>query len=92
MDERLFCDESKTTKPAVLRCQSCGEQQTYQLHWLVRQKKKHLPQGADEQARSRFAKFQSYMVLIDDAVVCSNPGCRRRIEVSGMKTTAYLSD
>ncbi len=92
MDERRFCDESKTTKPAVLRCQSCREQQTYQLHWLVRQKKKHLSQGADEQARSRFAKFQSYMVLIDDAVVCGNPRCRRRIEVSGMKTTAYLTD
>jgi len=92
LDERRFCDESKTTKPAVLRCHSCGEQQTYQLHWLVRQKKKHLSAGADEQARSRFAKFQSYMVLIDDAVVCANSRCRRRIEVSGMKTTAYLSD
>ena len=92
MDERRFCEESNTTKPAVLRCHTCGEQQTYQLRLLVRQKKKHLPQGADEQARSRFAKFQGYMVLIDDSVVCANTRCRRRIEVSGMKTTAYLSD
>ncbi len=92
MDERRFCDESKTTKPAVLRCQSCGEQETYQLHWLVRQKKKQLSKGADEGARSQFAKFQSYMVLIDDVVTCGNPRCRRRIEVSGIKTTAYLTD
>ena len=67
MDERRFCEESNTTKPAVLRCHTCGEQQTYQLRWLVRQTKKHLPQGADEQARSRFAQFQSYRVLIDAA-------------------------
>ncbi|MFQ5737611.1 MAG: hypothetical protein ACE5JX_01235 [Acidobacteriota bacterium] len=92
MNERLFCDESKTTKPAVLRCQRCGEQGTYQLSWLVRQKKKYLSKGADERARSRFAKFQSYMVLIDDVVVCGNPRCRARIEVSGIKTTAYLTD
>ena len=92
MDERRFCDESNTTKPAVLRCHTCGEQQTYQLRWLVRQKKKHLPQGADEQARSRFSKFQSYMVLLDDLVQCANPRCRRRIEVSGVNTVAHLMD
>ena len=76
----------------MLRCHSCREQETYQLRWLLRQKKKNLSKGADEQARSRFAKFQSYMVLIDDVVTCSNPRCRRRIEVSGIKTTAYLTD
>ncbi len=92
MDERLFCDESKSTKPIVLRCHSCKQQETYQLRWLVRRKKKHLPARADEQVRSQFANFQSYMVLIDDSVVCSNPGCRRRIEVSGIKTMAYLTD
>jgi len=32
------------------------------------------------------------MVLIDDVVTCGNPRCRRRIEVSGIKTTAYLTD
>ncbi|MCH8320885.1 MAG: hypothetical protein IH790_08020 [Acidobacteria bacterium] len=92
MDERLFCDESKTTKPAVLYCQGCGEQETYQLCWLVRRKKKQLSAKAHERARSQFEKFQSYMVLIDDVVMCGNPRCRRRIEISGIKTTAYLTD
>ncbi len=92
MDERQFCDESSSTKPFVLRCPSCRQQETYQLRWLVRRKKKHLPARADERVRSQFANFQSYMVLIDDSVVCKTPRCNRRIEVSGIKTMAYLTD
>ena len=92
MDERRFCDESNSTKPIVLRCQSCRQQETYQLRWLVRRKKKHLPANADERARSQFKNFQSYMVLIDDSVVCKTPRCNRRIEVSGIKTMAYLTE
>lgn len=92
MNERQFCDESKTTKPAVLQCPSCREQGTYQLHWLVRRKKKSFAGKADERARAQFSKFQSYMVLLDDVVSCSNVRCRRRIEISGIKTMAYLTD
>jgi len=40
--------------------------------------------------RSRYKKFEGYMVLVDDVVVCNR--CRSRIEVSGMKTMAYLSE
>ncbi len=90
MDERKLCDESRTTKPAVLSCQRCRERETYQLQWLVRRKKKKLPANANEEMRSRFEKFESYMVLIDDVVQCNR--CRSRIEVSGMKTMAYLTD
>ncbi len=90
MDERQFCNESKTTRPAVLNCPRCRSQETYELRWLVRKKKKQLTGRADERARARFAKFQSYMLLLDDVVQCSR--CRSRIEVSGMKTTAYLDD
>lgn len=92
MDEKLFCDESRTTKPAVLNCPSCKQQETYELKWLVRQKKKHPPSRGDEHARARFEKFQSYMLLLDDVVACRNPRCRRNIEISGIKTTAYLTD
>lgn len=90
MDERQFSDESRTTKPATLSCPRCGHQDTYELRWLVRKKKKHPPHTRDERVKARFKKFQSYMVLLDDTVNCSR--CRRRIEVSGMKTTAYLDD
>ncbi len=90
MDEKKFCDESRTTKPAVLYCKRCRERETYQLQWLVRRKKKQLPSNANDEMRSRYKKFESYMVLIDDVVSCNR--CRSRIEVSGMKTMAYLSE
>ena len=92
MNERQFCDESKTTKPAVLNCPSCGHRDTYDLRWLVRKKKKSLQTKSNEEANAQFAKFQSYMVLLDDMVQCANPHCRRRVEASGIKTVAYLMD
>ena len=92
MNESQFCDESKTTKPATLNCPSCGHRDTYDLIWLVRKKKDRLPTQANKEAKAQFAKFQSYMVLLDDMVQCTNPHCRRRVEASGIKTVAYLMD
>jgi hypothetical protein len=62
------------------------------LRWLVRRKKTRPPQRGDQRMQARFEKFQSYMLLLDDVVTCQNPRCRRRIEVSGIKTTAFLTD
>ncbi len=90
VDERLFYSESKTAKPARLNCPFCRTVEEYELQWLVRRKKDRLPGGADERDRAKFAKAQSYMVLIDDKVRCKNPRCGRTIEVSGFKTTVLL--
>ncbi|GIU77681.1 MAG: hypothetical protein KatS3mg005_0919 [Bryobacteraceae bacterium] len=90
VDERLFYSESKTKKPARLNCPYCRTVEEYELQWLIRRKRDRLPPGADERDRARFAKAQSYMVLIDDKVRCKNPRCGRTIEVSGIKTTAFL--
>jgi hypothetical protein len=60
------------------------------LRWLVRQKRDRLPGGADERDRAKFAKAQSYMVLLDDKMACKNPRCRRTFDISGIKTTAFL--
>lgn len=90
VDERLFYSESKTAKPARLNCPFCRTVEEYELQWLVRRKKDRLPGGADERDRAKFAKAQSYMVLIDDKVRCKNPRCGRTIEVSGIKTTVLL--
>lgn len=46
--------------------------------------------GADERDRAKFAKAQSYMVLLDDKVQCKNQRCRKTFDVSGIKTTAFL--
>lgn len=88
MDERAYYSESPTTKPAMLNCPYCRSQETYDLRWMVRKKKDRLPGGGDERDRAKFAKAQSYMVLLDDKASCKK--CRRAFDISGVKTMAFL--
>ena len=90
MDERKFFTESNTTKPITLRCPYCHSTDSHDLRWVVRTKKNTIPPGADERDRLMFRKAQSYMVLLDDKAVCRNLRCRKRFEISGIKTTAFL--
>ena len=90
MDERAYYSESQATKPAMLNCPYCKSAETYELRWMVRKKKDRIPQGADERDRAKFAKAQSYMVLLDDKVACKNLRCRKRFDISGVKTMAFL--
>jgi hypothetical protein len=92
MDERAFYNESQATKPASLHCPWCRTSSEYQLRWVVRRKKDRLPGGADERDRAKFQKAQSYMVLMDDKVMCGNMRCRKRFDISGIKSTAFLTD
>lgn len=90
MDERAFYRESQTTKPATLTCPFCRSAESYDLRWLVRTKIHHLPAHADERDRAKFSKAASYMVLLDDKMACKNMRCRKRFDISGIKTTAFL--
>ena len=90
MDERAYYKESQTTKPASLSCPFCRTADNYDLRWLVRTKLDRLPRQADERDRAKFAKAASYMVLLDDKVMCKNMRCRKRFDISGIKTTAFL--
>ena len=90
VDERNFYSDSRTTKPALLNCPFCHSQESYDLAWVVRTKKDRIPPGADERDRARFQKAQSYMVLMDDKVACKNMRCRKRFDISGVKTMAFL--
>ena len=90
MDERAYYSESQTTKPMQLNCPYCRTAETYELRWAVRKKKDRLPPGADERDRAKFQKAQSYMVLMDDKVACKNLRCRKRFDISGVKTMAFL--
>ena len=90
MDERAFYRESETTKPASLNCPYCRTVESYDLRWLLRKKIEQLPRGADERDRAKFAKALSYMVLLDDKVMCKNLRCRKRFDISGIKTTAFV--
>ncbi len=90
MDERQFYRESQVAKPATLNCSFCRNADTYEIRWLVRRKLDKLPRNADERDRAKFTKAASYMVLLDDKVTCKR--CRRTFEISGIKTTAFLTD
>jgi hypothetical protein len=90
LDERAFYRETQETRKASLNCTYCRSVEQYDLKWLVRRKVAQLPRNADERDRAKFAKAASYMVLLDDKVACKK--CRRPFEVSGIKTTAFLTD
>ena len=90
MDEKDFYTEREEKKPARLSCPNCREVNDYDLAWLVRTKKNQLPPRADERDRAKFAKAKSYMVRKDDLVMCKNMRCRKRIEVSGVQSVAFL--
>ena len=90
MEEHDFYDERQETKKANLTCPHCRQSAEYDLGWLVRSKKKQLPGRADERDRAKFAKAQSYMVRRDDLVACKNLRCRKRFEVAGVQSVAFL--
>jgi hypothetical protein len=90
LDERDFYEEKEQKKPATLNCPHCKQSAEYELSWLVRTKKKQLPPRADERDRAKYAKARSYMVRKDDLVMCKNMRCRKRIEVSGVQSVAFL--
>ncbi|HTZ89833.1 MAG TPA: hypothetical protein VMA71_05810 [Alloacidobacterium sp.] len=90
MEERDFFNEQNEQRSHTLTCPHCGKADEYQLAWLVRRKRDSLPRHADERDRARFAKAQSYMVRKDDMVACKNIRCRKRFEVAGVQSVAFL--
>jgi hypothetical protein len=90
MEERDFFDERPETRTSNLICPHCRQAAEYELGWLVRRKKKQLPPRADDRDRAKFAKAQSYMVRRDDLVACKNVRCRKRFEVTGVQSVAFL--
>ena len=90
MDEREFFDERQDKKAFTLNCPHCHQPGEYELGWIVRTKKRQLPPRADERDRAKFAKARSYMVRRDDMVMCKNMRCRKRFEVSGVQSVAFI--
>ena len=90
MEEREMFDEKEQKRSHTLNCPHCRQAAEYELSWLVRMKKRQLPPRADERDRARFAKARSYMVRKDDMVACKNLRCRKRFEVAGIQSVAFL--
>jgi len=90
MDEREFFEERPEKKTTTLNCPHCQQAAEYEITWLVRSKKRQLPPRADERDRARFAKARSYMLRKDDLMACKNLRCRKRFEISGVQSVAFL--
>ena len=90
MDEREFYDERQEKRTHSLNCPHCHQSAEYEIQWLVRTKKRGLPGRADERDRAKFAKARSYMVRRDDLMACKNMRCRKRFEVSGVQSVAFI--
>jgi len=90
VDERAFYTETQTKRTANLNCSFCRTQDNYELNYILRTRKDRIPGGADERDRAKFAKAQSYMLLVDTHAMCKNMRCRKRFEISGIKTVAFL--
>ena len=90
MEERDFYDEKAEMRTHTMVCPHCSQANEYQLSWLIRRKKRELPRNADERDRARFAKAQSYMVRTDDLVGCKNIRCRKRFDVAGIQSVAFI--
>ena len=91
-DERNFFEERAEVKPHTLVCPNCNQAADYALTWLVRQKRNHPVGFADEATLARFNKARSYMVRRDDQVACTNVRCRKRFDVAGIQSVAFLQD
>jgi hypothetical protein len=83
-------EEKDQKRSHTLTCPHCRQPGEYELSWLVRTKKRQLPPRADERDRAKFAKARSYMVRKDDMVACKNVRCRKRFEVAGLQSVAFL--
>ena len=91
-DERNFFEERPEVKPHSLLCPNCNQQADYALTWLVRRKRDHPVGFADDATLARFSRARSYMVRRDDQVACSNVRCRKRFEIAGVQSVAFLQD
>jgi hypothetical protein len=90
MEERDFFDERREIRKATMTCPHCRQSAEYDLGWLIRTKKRQLSGRADERDRAKFAKARSYMVRNDDLVACKNLRCRKRFDVTGVQSVAFL--
>lgn len=90
MEEREFYDERQETKKASLTCPHCRQENEYDIGWVVRMKKRQISGRADERDRAKFAKARSYMVRREDMLACKNVRCRKRFEIAGLQSVAFL--
>lgn len=88
LDERAFFNEKPETRPGKYQCPKCRRTNEYGVRWMRRTKKDRLPGGADAEDRAKFEKMKSYLLRIEDDVVCKS--CGRKFEIPSQQSMQYL--
>lgn len=88
LEERDFFTEKAEQRPATYTCPRCKRAAEYQVRWVRRTRKPHLPPGADERDRALYAKLRDYMIRVDDVLVCKT--CRHRFEIPSHHSLVFL--
>ncbi len=88
MDERAFFSEKPETRQARYQCPKCRRTSDYSIRWVRRSKKGHLPPGADEADRAKFAKMRDYLLRVDDEVTCKT--CGKKFEIPSQHSLMFV--
>jgi ribosomal protein L37AE/L43A len=88
MDERAFFFEKPETRQARYQCPKCRRTSDYSIRWVRRSKKGHLPPGADEADRAKFAKMRDYLLRVDEEVTCKT--CGKKFEIPSQHSLMFV--
>ncbi len=88
MDERAFFVEKPETRQARYQCPKCRRTGDYSIRWVRRSKKAHLPPGADDADRAKFAKMRDYLLRLDDDVKCTT--CGKKFEIPSHHSLMFV--
>src|SRR5687768_12533358 len=88
LEERAFFNEKPETRQGKYQCPKCRRTNEYGVRWMRRTKKDRLPGGADAEDRTKFEKMRSYLLRIEDDVVCKS--CGRKFEIPSQQSMQYL--
>ena len=84
LDERAFFTEQPETRQGKYQCPKCRRTNEYGVRWMRRTKKDRLPAGADAEERAKFEKMRSYLLRIEEDVVCKS--CGRKFEIPSQQS------
>ncbi|MCC7034175.1 MAG: hypothetical protein IT179_15240 [Acidobacteria bacterium] len=88
LDERAFFTEKPEQRPGRFTCPRCRRTNDYQVRWVRRTKKPHLPGGAGDADRARFAKLRDHLLRLDDEVVCKT--CGKKFEIPSHHSLLFV--
>ena len=88
MHERDFFNELTETRTSNLICPKCKFRNDYGVRWVRRTKKESVPNRASERDRALYSKLRSYLVRLDDMVMCKK--CRCRFEIPSQRNLVFF--